>query len=191
MNEKHPKIVSRTVKIILCAMFLTGFCLVAGDTHSAQASMQDSKAVKPPLPPVPQVKYPADDPETIRITYEFAAEHPEVLNYIPCYCLCSRTEHHRSNEDCFVKERHEDGSVVWTPHAAECMICMSVAKEARSLYLKGESVKSIRDTIEKDFGTKFKNRTDTPEPPSDSAAATKSNQACHGRNKHARWNTGL
>jgi hypothetical protein len=35
--------------------------------------------------------------------YQFAVEHPEVLNYMPCYCGCNEEAGHKSNEDCFVK----------------------------------------------------------------------------------------
>lgn len=35
--------------------------------------------------------------------YLFAAQHPEVLEYMPCYCGCEREGiGHRSNYDCFI-----------------------------------------------------------------------------------------
>lgn len=40
--------------------------------------------------------------------YLFAVEHPEVLDYMPCYCGC-QDEGHVSNTDCFVD--HVDGNV--------------------------------------------------------------------------------
>lgn len=42
------------------------------------------------------------DPEIVE-AYVFAAKHPEVLEYMPCYCGCEhpRTAH-KSNYDCFV-----------------------------------------------------------------------------------------
>lgn len=52
------------------------------------------------------VEFPAGmqeaDPEIIE-AYVFAAKHPEVLRYMPCYCGCEhpRTAH-ESNYDCFV-----------------------------------------------------------------------------------------
>ncbi len=36
--------------------------------------------------------------------YQFAVEHPEVLDYIPCYCGCYEEAGHESNKNCFVDE---------------------------------------------------------------------------------------
>ena len=48
--------------------------------------------------------------------YKFAAEHPEVLSYVPCYCGCEQSGH-RGNEDCFVAARNGKGDVTeWEPH---------------------------------------------------------------------------
>jgi hypothetical protein len=52
------------------------------------------------------VEFPAGmeeaDPEIIE-AYVFAAKHPEVLRYMPCYCGCEhpRTAH-ENNYDCFI-----------------------------------------------------------------------------------------
>lgn len=43
--------------------------------------------------------------------YQFAVEHPEVLNYIPCYCGCYEEDGHTSNTDCFV-ESASDNAVI-------------------------------------------------------------------------------
>ncbi len=59
---------------------------------------------------------PARPAEVVRAVYKFAAEHPEVLAYVPCYCGCER-EGHRGNDDCFVKARSAAGDVTeWDPH---------------------------------------------------------------------------
>jgi hypothetical protein len=48
--------------------------------------------------------------------YRFAADHPEVLRYVPCYCGCEQ-EGHASNEDCFVRKRDASGKVLlWEKH---------------------------------------------------------------------------
>jgi hypothetical protein len=61
---------------------------------------------------------PARPPEVTRAAYTFAAEHPEILGYVPCYCGCERGGH-RGNDDCFVAARAPNGDVTaWEPHGA-------------------------------------------------------------------------
>ena len=69
------------------------------------------------LPPLPfDAGPPARPMEVVRAVYKFAAEHPEVLGYVPCYCGCER-EGHRGNDDCFVAARSAKGDVTeWDPH---------------------------------------------------------------------------
>lgn len=49
--------------------------------------------------------------------YRYAAAHPEVLQYIPCYCGCGNIGH-RHNADCYVQERHGDDQITFTSHGA-------------------------------------------------------------------------
>ncbi|MBT2701388.1 hypothetical protein J7E79_29465 [Bacillus sp. ISL-40] len=42
-----------------------------------------------------------DSPKILE-AYQFAVEHPEVLNYMPCYCGCYEEDGHTSNTNCFV-----------------------------------------------------------------------------------------
>ena len=42
------------------------------------------------------------DPEILE-AYVFAAKHPEILRYMPCYCGCENPRFaHENNYDCFV-----------------------------------------------------------------------------------------
>jgi uncharacterized protein with PCYCGC motif len=69
------------------------------------------------LPPLPfGIEQAVRPPAVVRDAYTFAAEHPEVLAYVPCYCGCERSGH-RGNDDCFVTARAADGDVTqWEPH---------------------------------------------------------------------------
>jgi hypothetical protein len=52
----------------------------------------------------------------VEAVYRFAAEHPEVLSHIPCFCGCENRGH-KHNDDCFVSGRDEHGRVTdWEPH---------------------------------------------------------------------------
>jgi Protein of unknown function with PCYCGC motif len=69
-----------------------------------------------PLPPLPQVSYPLPrSPEVVQAVYTFAARHPEVLHYVPCFCGCQRSGH-RDNDDCFIKSRDAMGRPEWESH---------------------------------------------------------------------------
>jgi hypothetical protein len=52
----------------------------------------------------------ADAPPEVTEAYVFAAQHPEILQYMPCYCGCGADEHkHISNYDCFVDQIDRSG----------------------------------------------------------------------------------
>jgi len=69
------------------------------------------------MPPIPNPGFSPGRPvDVTRAVYKFAAEHPEVLKYVPCYCGCE-TSGHPHNESCFVKRRDAKGNVVeWDTH---------------------------------------------------------------------------
>jgi hypothetical protein len=152
----------------------------APETQSA-AAMQTP--VEPPyakfgphkqanLPPLPfQAFAPPRPPEVVRAAYLFAAEHPEVLSYVPCFCGCERAGH-RGNEDCFVARRDASGDVIeWEPHGLDCTVCLDVANDARQMYASGASVRDIRASIEKKWAAaSAQSHTHTPTPPPPSAA---------------------
>src|SRR3972149_11473948 len=76
----------------------------------------------------------------IREAYAAAAEIPEVLDHLYCYCYCAEDHGHRSLRTCFT-----DG------HGSGCDICMSEAIRARELDKKGYSIKDIRAAIDSEF----------------------------------------
>ena len=118
------------------------------------------------LPPLQFPGYPTPrSPEVVRAAYTFAAEHPEVLSYVPCFCGCERSGH-RGNEDCFVRERAVNGDVIaWEDHGMECAVCLDVADRARQLFAAGKSVAEIRATVEREWAGKMPSHTPTPVPP--------------------------
>lgn len=118
---------------------------------------------------LPSLQFPAypmaRPPEVVKAAYKFAAEHPEVMSYVPCFCGCERMGH-RGNEDCFVKARDVNGDVVqWEDHGMECAVCLDVATRSLQMYTSGASVTDIRAAIEKEYKTLSANHTPTPEAP--------------------------
>lgn len=103
--------------------------------------------------------------EVVRATYEFAARHPEVLQYAPCYCGC-QTVGHGGNEDCFIAARHDDGSVEWDDHAMGCAVCIDVARDAMQMTASGASVADIRGALDRKYLAQIGTSTSTPMPPS-------------------------
>src|SRR6185503_6174144 len=84
-----------------------------------------------PLPPLPVPGYPPARPmQVVHEVYEFAARHPEVLHYIPCYCGCERFGH-GGNHDCFVQSRDANGRITaWEEHGYGCTVCIDVARDS-------------------------------------------------------------
>jgi hypothetical protein len=104
-------------------------------------------------------------PEVIQAVYRYAAEHPEVLRYVPCFCGCNEMGH-RSSEDCFVKRRSNNGTVTeWNEHGIACAMCIAVAERAKTMCDAGASLTDVRADIEKRYGHITGLRTETPLPP--------------------------
>jgi hypothetical protein len=123
------------------------------------------------LPPIPFAGYaPPRPPEVVNAAFAFAAEHPEVLSYIPCFCGCEHSGH-RGNHDCFVRSRAANGDVLqWEEHGVECAVCIDVATRSRQMHAAGASVGDIRAAIEREYAAKFpQTHTPTPKPPAHSS----------------------
>ena len=120
---------------------------------------------QPNLPPLPFQAYAPPRPmATVNAVYRFAAEHPEILSYVPCFCGCERAGH-KGNDDCFVKTRNAQGDVTeWEPHGLDCAVCIDVANEAMQMTRSGASVADIRKAIEAKWNRPGSGHTPTPMP---------------------------
>lgn len=118
------------------------------------------------LPPLPTQPYaPPRPPDVVHAAYVFAAEHPEILSYVPCFCGCERAGH-GGNHDCFVAARNDKGDVTaWDPHGLECTVCIDVATEARRMFSSGANARDIRAAVEKKWAGFNGGHTPTPNPP--------------------------
>ena len=147
-------------------VFVAGIVLPLSTTVGSGVPQQGpSPAVAPaaaPLDPIPAVESPVASEETLRRVYEFAANHENIVRYVPCFCGCE-TVKHQSVESCFIKARTPDGRVTWSRHGASCGLCVDVVEAARELHTQGHSVQEIRRLVVERF---YKTRiTPTPAVP--------------------------
>jgi hypothetical protein len=124
-------------------------------------------AARKTTPPLPAMGFaPVRPMEIVRATYDFAAQHPEILQYVPCFCGCG-ADGHKANDSCFVARRDARGNVLeWDTHGFGCTICIDVAREAMQLYSSGADVVSIRAAIDRRWMPgNAAGKTPTPFPP--------------------------
>src|SRR5215831_13365158 len=102
--------------------------------------------------------------ETIRLAYEFAARHPEVLKYMPCFCGCEHLGH-KGNDDCFVGGRDKNGKVTeWVTHGSICDVCIDVATQSMQMHNSGATLTEIRHAIDEQYKSRPSSM-GTPMPP--------------------------
>ena len=106
------------------AVLTIGTLVVCGAVAGAQSRgakptprVPSAAALQVGMPPMPNPGYAPGRPiDVAHAAYKFAAEHPEILKYVPCYCGCESSGHNH-NESCFVKRRDAKGNVLeWDTH---------------------------------------------------------------------------
>lgn len=102
--------------------------------------------------------------EKIVQTYKIVGNYADILEHMPCYCGCGETVGHRSNANCFIKERHTDGSITWDDHGTRCVVCIEIALYTAHLTNEGKTLKEIRETIDNFYKEGYMAPTDTPMP---------------------------
>jgi hypothetical protein len=106
-----------TLAAVLLAASSVAFVAAQAPATKSAAPTPSQAARKITFPPIPTPGFAPGRPlDQTRAVYQFAAEHPEVLKFVPCYCGCESTGHPH-NESCFVKRRDVAGNVVeWDTH---------------------------------------------------------------------------
>lgn len=102
----------------LCAAALTGAALIV--PRRSRGGPVTTDAIGDQVQTLPKGQLPdfagPGTPE-IRQLYQYAVQHGDELQYIPCTCGCVRSGH-RSNRDCYIKSFNKDGTLTFTSHAA-------------------------------------------------------------------------
>jgi len=110
----------RVLVFVLAAAMTGGAGYVVAQTPAKKAPAQPAPAAAQRRVNMPPMTMPGFAPgrpiDQAKAVYEFAAQHPEVLKFVPCYCGCESTGHPH-NESCFVKRRDVQGNVLeWDMH---------------------------------------------------------------------------
>ena len=108
---------------------------------------------------------PARPMDVLKDAHMFAADHPDVASYVPCYCGCGSAGH-KNNADCFVRGRDPEGRVTeWEPHGVACAVCIDIAVDSMKMRNSGASVMAIRKKVQGDYRPNFPtSETPTPAP---------------------------
>ncbi|MEK4229908.1 PCYCGC motif-containing (lipo)protein [Solibacillus sp. FSL H8-0538] len=105
-----------------------------------------------------------DKNETIRLSYQVAANYSDVLEWVPCYCGCGDSVGHRNNLNCFIQERHADGTITWDDHGTRCNVCIEIAIQAAQMSKDGVELKDIREKIDSMYKEGYATPTNTEMP---------------------------
>ncbi len=131
--------------IILIISFTAG----GGSTPPGDQSVQSS-------PPIAQnVSLPAwlaRAPATTREAYAYAAEHPETLSYVPCYCGCGQHAGHRSSHDCFIGNRN-GSEITYDDHGANCAMCVDIAVMTKKALAQGKTLAQARQAVAQKYSS--------------------------------------
>ena len=90
------------------------------------------------------------DPQTEE-AYAYALYHPQIVQWMPCYCGCARMDH-RSNLDCYLKRAVPGQATQFEEHASYCEICVKTTLLTKQLVSEGKSLREIRQAVDSTFG---------------------------------------
>lgn len=102
--------------------------------------------------------------ENIRLVYQIAGQSTDILEWMPCYCGCGESAGHKSNLNCFIQEKREDGTIVWDDHGTRCGVCLEIALQSAKMHKDGMSLKEIRQTIDETYKNGYAKPTPTEMP---------------------------
>ncbi len=83
--------------------------------------------------------------------YAYALYHPQVVQWMPCYCGCARMDH-RSNLDCYLKRAAPGQATQFEEHASYCEICVKTTLLTKQLVSEGKSLREIWQAVDTTFG---------------------------------------
>ncbi len=142
-------------KIILSAIVISTILIIAYTLSGGSQILNKTIVENPRGTNMPaKLELPEFAQKTGRVAeaYIFAAQNPDEVMYLACYCGCAGMQHsdkllsHKSLKECYIKP---DGS--YEPHASECKLCNDITLEARDLLMTGYSLKDVRKKIDDEY----------------------------------------
>ena len=82
----------------------------------------------------------ANQPDIAEV-YAMAAEIPDVIDGLYCYCDCHKNFGHRSLLSCFESD-----------HGGNCDVCMNEVRIAYRMHKEGKTLQQIRQVIDAQYG---------------------------------------
>ena len=134
---------SRMKKIWLITISLVlGFSVLLQAESSKKPSVPATPNKAPAATATLPTPLPADRFQgRVRAAYKAAAEIPDVIAGLACYCGCNKSQGHRNLLDCFVDE-----------HGATCNHCVNEALDAHAMFMTGAPPAEIRQFIDEKYG---------------------------------------
>lgn len=135
--------------ITIALILIIAYTISDGSVLVNNTSIEKSVTRTPVKPEFPEF---AEKTGRVAEAYIFAAQNPDIVMYLACYCGCADMQHsnklisHKSLKDCYIKP---DGS--YEPHASECKLCNDITLEARDMLMTGSSLKDVRTKIDRDY----------------------------------------
>ena len=133
-------------KTLSYAVLLAISCTSLSWADPLQKSVSNEKTAPPPAAEASQLPTPLPAEMfkgRVREAYKVAAEIPEILAGVSCYCGCMKSEGHRNLLDCFASD-----------HGAGCAHCVDEALDAHALFMTGASLEEVQNFINHKYGPK-------------------------------------
>lgn len=92
--------------------------------------------------PLPDYVMAAD--KGVQLAYQFAADRPDVMRWMNCYCGCGDHSGHKSALNCFVQANGKE----FDEHGSNCDVCVGIALDAMTMTEGGSSLSEIRTYID-------------------------------------------
>ncbi len=148
-----------TAAFVVIIGFASVYLTSGGSGDSSESSSGDAGMVMS-LAGKPLPDYVMASDKGVQLAYRFAADRPDVMQWMNCYCGCGDHSGHKSALNCFVQANGRE----FDDHGSNCDVCVGIALDAMTMTEEGRSLSEIRTYIDDSYSD-IGPGTDTPLPP--------------------------